>query len=100
MPQSGFNFEWDPEKARTNARKHGISFERAASVFRDPEALSLYDSAHSREEERWVTLGLDMHGSVLVVCHTWREEQTGTIACRIISARKATKNEVRQYRQT
>ncbi len=99
MPQPEFNFDWDPQKAGTNARKHGISFERAAAVFRDPEALSLYDRAHSESEERWITLGVDSQGQLLVVCHTWLETDKGAASCRIISARKATKTEARQYRR-
>ncbi len=98
MAQPEFNFEWDPQKAAANARNHGVSFERAATVFRDSEALSLYDRAHSESEDRWVTLGLDSQGQLLIVCHTWRETGEGAASCRIISARKATKTEARQYR--
>lgn len=99
MPQPEFNFEWDPQKAAANAHKHGVSFERAASVFQDQEALTLFDRGHSQDEERWITLGLDSHGSLLVVCHTWREEDVPSARCRIISARKATTSEIRQYRR-
>ena len=67
-------------------------------MFRDPEALSLYDRAHSESEDRWITLGLDSQGQLLVVCHTWRESGESAANCRIISARKATKTEARQYR--
>ena len=52
-----FHFEWDPAKARQNARKHRVTFERGATVFLDPNALSLFDDQHSEEEERWITLG-------------------------------------------
>ena len=99
MPQTEFHLEWDPQKAATNARKHGVSFERAAIVFCDPEALSLYDEAHSQTEDRWITLGMDAEGQLLVVCHTWRETGEGAAACRVISARRATKTEARQYRR-
>jgi hypothetical protein len=98
MPNEKINFEWDPSKAAQNIHKHGINFERGASVFRDPEALSVFDSAHSEAEDRWNTLGLDAQGTLLVVCHTWRESADGTTRCRVISARNATKNEARQYR--
>jgi uncharacterized DUF497 family protein len=97
MPGFDYNFDWDPLKAAANLRKHGISFARAATVFGDPEALSLYDPSHSTTEDRWVTLGTDVHGQLLVVSHTWREAGTGTARCRIISARKATKHEAKQY---
>jgi uncharacterized DUF497 family protein len=64
-----YNFEWDPSKAASNLKKHKISFERAASVFKDKNALSIFDEAHSREEERWITLGLDEVTKMLVVVH-------------------------------
>ena len=97
MPQPEFNFEWDPQKAATNARKHGISFERAADLFLDPLAVSVFDSEHSEEEERWVTIGRDSHGRVLVLVHTFGEVSADESKVRIISARKATKREARQY---
>jgi hypothetical protein len=98
-PEFQFNFEWDPPKAAANLRKHGITFERAAAVFQERDALSLYDRAHSRAgEDRWITLGLDANGHLLVVCHTWRETGEGETRCRIISARRATKTEAQQYR--
>jgi uncharacterized protein len=61
-------FEWDPRKAKENLRNHRISFERAATIFRDPQARSIFDVAHSHEEDRWITLGLDQSGSLVVVC--------------------------------
>ena len=97
-PDFQYNFDWDPSKAATNLRRHGISFERAAVVFRDSEALSVYDHAHAADESRWITLGMDTHGQLLIVCHTWRESNEGVARCRIISARKATKTEAKQYR--
>src|SRR5437660_11841026 len=97
MPEFEYNFEWDPSKAASNVRKHSVSCERAVTVFQDPEALSLYDSRHSTGEERWITLGMDFQGHLLVVCHTWRERDSGAARCRLISARKATKTEARQY---
>lgn len=98
MPDFEYNFEWDPLKAAGNRRKHGVSFERAVAVFQDPAALSLFDREHSAEEDRWITLGLDDRGRLLVVCHTWRETSARAARCRIISARKPTRNEARQYR--
>ena len=94
-----YQFEWDPTKARQNARKHGITFERAATVFLDAEALSLFDPEHSQDEERWITLGLDREGTLLVVCHTYGEETETNARIRIISARKATRNEAKQHRR-
>ena len=69
-----YQFEWDPAKARQNLREHRVSFERAATVFVDPEALSEVDDEHGQREERWVTLGLDRTGVLLVVSHTFRAE--------------------------
>lgn len=60
------DFEWDPVKARSNAIKHGVEFEDAASVFRDPQMLSVYDGGHSDHEDRWITLGLTSQGVLLV----------------------------------
>jgi uncharacterized DUF497 family protein len=98
MLQFESNFEWDAQKAAANFRKHGVAFESAATVFLDPEALSLYDRAHSEGEDRWLTLGMDSHGRLLVISHTWREVEGSAARCRIISARKATNTEARQYR--
>jgi len=91
------HFEWDPLKARKNFRKHGITFERAASVFMDPMAMSILDDRSSQKEDRWITMGMDRSGILLLVCHAHRQEHEDTSQIRIISARKATKNEVRQY---
>ncbi len=93
-----YQLEWDPVKARQNVKKHGVSFERAATVFLDPEALSELDNEHSREEARWITLGLDRTGVLLVVCHTYRETEASA-QIRIIMARKATRNEAKHYKR-
>jgi uncharacterized DUF497 family protein len=98
MADFEFNFEWDVRKAAANIHKHGVSFENAATVFRDSEAMSLFDQKHSADEERWITLGLDNRGQLLVICHTWRETEAGAASCRIISARKAGRKEAAQYR--
>jgi uncharacterized DUF497 family protein len=93
-----YHFEWDAPKAATNVRKHGVSFEQAATVFHDANALSLFDPSHSGGgEDRWITLGVDDRGRLLVVCHTWRETAGTAAKCRIISARQATRTETRQY---
>ena len=92
-----YQFEWDPLKARQNVGKHGINFERAATIFLDPQALSEFDEEHSQEEDRWITLGADRTGILQVVCHTYREETESSARIRLISARRATKNEAKQY---
>ncbi|KOR32110.1 hypothetical protein TI05_09335 [Achromatium sp. WMS3] len=92
-----YDFEWDHRKAKTNLFKHRISFERAATVFRDPNAISIPDDEHSEAEERWITLGLDSSGSVLLVSHTFKTESTSLYKIRVISARKAEKSEILQY---
>ena len=94
-----YSFTWDPGKARENLQNHHMSFERAATVFRDPQALSIYDVDHSQEEDRWITLGLDRVGSLLVVVHTFHQVDDALCNIRIISARQATRSEVRQYRE-
>ncbi len=89
-------FEWDENKNRSNVRKHGIAFEEAVYVFSDDQALSMPDTEHSLHEERWITLGgIREHGVVLVI-HTERIRGV-TDHIRIISARRATKNEKKQY---
>ena len=98
MPAFEYHFEWDIRKAAANIHKHGVSFENAANVFRDSAAMSLFDQKHSADEDRWITLGLDNRGQLLVVCHTWRETETGAASCRIISARKAGRKKAAQYR--
>ena len=92
-------FEWDPRKAKENLRNHRISFERAATIFRDPHALSIFDVAHSHEEDRWITLGLDQSGSSLVLVHTFHQIDEASCRIRIISARRATAREIRQYQE-
>ena len=72
-------------------QEHRVTFERGATVFLDPNALSLFDEQHSEEEERWITLGLDQTGALLVISHTYREEAENSARVRLISARKATK---------
>jgi uncharacterized DUF497 family protein len=87
-------FEWESRKATANVKKHGITFEEAKSVFYDDHAKLLDDPDHSDEEERFVLLGLSHTLRVLLVCHCYRSE--GNII-RIISARKATSKESKDY---
>jgi uncharacterized DUF497 family protein len=92
-----YEFEWDPIKAQQNLRKHRVAFERAATIFLDPDALSEIDEKESGVEDRWITLGLDRTGVLVVVCHTFREESETSARIRLISARKASKEEGKQY---
>src|SRR2546421_13094011 len=88
----GLIFEWDPEKARRNIEKHGVTFEEASTVFGDPLSLTIADPLHSEDEERFVLIGESIRRRILVVVHT---EHEGTI--RIIGARVATGRERRSY---
>lgn len=89
-------FEWDEAKNQTNQRKHGLSFEEAAQVFRDPLQVSVQDRIE-HGEERWQTFGL-VHGVLLVmVAHTVHEEDQEETVVRIISARRADRKERRFY---
>jgi uncharacterized DUF497 family protein len=83
------NYQWDPDKARANVRKHKIEFADAVAVFADEMAVTIEDERP--EEDRFVTIGMDTLGRILVVVFTWRGDDI-----RIISARKATPNERRQ----
>lgn len=94
-----YHFEWDPSKARQNYRKHGIAFDRAATIFHDANALSEFDEQHSDREERWITMGLDQTGTIVVAHHTFQETGENSATIRLISARKATKNEMISYRR-
>ncbi len=85
---------WDPRKAAANLRKHGVSFEEAATVFRDTLAATAADPDHSVGEDRYVSFGVSVRGRLLVVAHTERE---GTI--RLISARLAKKRERKIYEE-
>ena len=95
-----YHFEWDAAKARSNAAKHGITFRLATTVFRDPLALTIFDEEHSENEERWVMLGQAENGQYLVVIHTVRHTSPGDMTVRIISARVADRDEVRDYQET
>ena len=94
-----YTFEWDPNKAVANRRKHGVGFEQAATVFRDTLAISIYDEDHSETEERWVTLGRAENEQLLVVVHSYVETSPSEAMIRIISARPSTQHEQRQYEQ-
>jgi uncharacterized DUF497 family protein len=94
-----YNFDWDPIKAKQNLQKHGISFERAAKVFLDPFAISIYGDDHSEKEDRWITIGAEANEVLLIVVHTFRGSDIKTAVVRIISARKADHEEAQQYHE-
>ena len=85
-------FEWDPQKAKSNLEKHGVSFEEASTAFQDTLSLTIDDPLHSIDEERLILIGMSQENRILVVVHTERGDNI-----RIISARKATKEERKSY---
>lgn len=87
-------FEWDKNKNETNIKKHGISFSEASSVFYDPEAIVFDDPDHSEDEERFIIMGISNRANLLMVCHCYRDKDK---VIRLISARKATKSEEKDY---
>lgn len=90
----GYVLDWDPEKAESNLRKHGVSFEEVSTVFGDPLALLMKDPDHSFEEERYLLLGMSIRQRLLVVAFAERPPLT-----RLISARRATRTERRRYEE-
>ena len=84
--------QWDPAKARTNLRKHGVRFADAVTALEDEKAISIRDE--DEDEDRWVAIGMDSLARILVVVFTWRDEEV-----RMISARPATRRESRQYQE-
>jgi len=89
-------FEWDPEKEKANRNKHKVSFTEACYVFADKYLLNLFDDEHSEDEDRWITIGQTPSNKILLVIHTYRRTKDKE-SVRIISARKVTKNEEKQY---
>lgn len=87
-------FSWDDEKDKANQRKHGVSFEEAATVFADENARLKHDPDHSQEEDRFILLGFSAKLRLIVVVHAYRQDET---EIRIISARKAIRKERKQY---
>ncbi len=85
------SYQWDPVKAKSNVKKHGLEFADSTGVFDDPEAITMEDS-DSEGEKRFLSIGLDVLGRIIVVTYTYRGDDI-----RLISARKATKQEVRIY---
>ena len=91
MPLS---FEWDDKKAKSNAKKHGVTFEEASTIFADRRSLTIQDPAHSKVEDRLVTIGISYRSRLLVVVHTERGDNV-----RIISARRAGRRERKSYEE-
>ncbi len=88
-------FEWDPRKAKTNLRKHGVSFTEAGTIFGDELAITVPDPDHSEAEDRYITIGWSVRRRLLIVSHTDRGDKI-----RIISARELTKAERKDYEET
>lgn len=89
-------FIWDPKKARSNLRKHGVAFEEAETAFLDDHAILMFDSKHSEQEDRFLLIGMSFSLRLLLVCHC-EHDDSDTI--RIISARRATRTESEFYRR-
>ena len=87
-------FEWNPDKNKSNIKKHGVDFNEAETVFQDEMALELFDGKHSDDEERYIIIGISSKTRELMVCHCYRN---GGDVIRIFSARRATKNEIVLY---
>ena len=99
MNERQFQFEWDEIKAAANVRKHGVSFELAATVFGDPRLLTVADLEHSETEERWFSIGWASNGVMLSIVYLWSESDPATTKVRLISAREATPAEIRRYEE-
>ena len=93
---NAISFEWDENKNAINRAKHRVSFEEAETVFYDENAVLIPDPDHSEEEERFIILGFSLMARLLIVCHCYRHNES---VIRIISARKATAQETRQYNE-
>ena len=87
-------YEWDPKKAKTNLRKHGVSFEEATTVFLDPLAITFPDPDHSDDDDREITIGMTTKHRIVFVSHCPRADRT-----RIIGARRTTRKERKQYEE-
>jgi uncharacterized DUF497 family protein len=93
---SEMRFEWDEEKNQENKRKHGVPFEEAQTVFLDENSVRFFDPDHSRDEDRFIMVGMSIRLRVVVVCHCYRQDDS---VIRIISARKADRKEQNDYRK-
>jgi uncharacterized DUF497 family protein len=93
---NAIKFDWDKNKAKSNLVKHKVSFEEAQSVFDDDDARLIFDPDHSEDEDRFVLLGLSCSLKILVVVHCYKDKDN---IIRLISARKATKSEEKNYKE-
>jgi uncharacterized DUF497 family protein len=94
MLYNEIEFEWDEQKFTSNLNKHGIDLNEAVTIWGDLTSLELHDHLHSVEEERWIRIGFSNAGTLLVATYTERETRL-----RLISARKATQSEAKQYHE-
>jgi len=97
MMRLELDIAWDPVKAQSNCVKHGVSFAEAATVLADPLSKTVFDEAHSQQEERWFSLGTSYSGRLLAVAHTFETTGPDSARVRIISAREATRRERGHY---
>ena len=98
MPGPVYRFEWDSNKERANVLKHaGVTFRLASTVLHDPLAVTVFDDDHSEHEDRWVSIGQAANGQALVVVHTFLQIDAQHIEVRVISARKADRQERQDY---
>ncbi|MCD7958798.1 MAG: BrnT family toxin [Ruminococcus sp.] len=91
-----YQFEWDENKNSINKKKHKVLFEEAKTAFYDDNAILFDDPEHSESEDRFLLIGISNKANLLIVCHCYRQSDE---VIRIISARKATKNEIKQYQE-
>lgn len=99
MSNTDYEFDWDDNKAAINLGKHGVDFREAMTVMLDPLAMTFFDSEHSEDEDRWVSVGRSSEGALLLVVHTFVATGPSSALVRIITARAATRNERQQYEQ-
>ena len=99
MSSTDYEFDWDDNKAAINLGKHGVDFREAMTVMLDPLAMTFFDTEHSQDEERWISVGRSSNGTLLLVVHTFTATGPSSALVRIISARTTTRNERRQYEQ-
>ena len=97
LHEQHFHFDWSEAKAAINFNKHGVSFELASSVLNDPRILTVADTEHSESEERWFSVGLAGNGTMLSIAYLWAEAELGLVKIRLITARRATAQEIRSY---